>query len=60
MPVLQMGKIGLIVWLSFIDDMLFVCSEDVMESVKERFIEIMDCNDIGEMKEYIGTKVSID
>ena len=53
-------KFGLIVWLSFIDDMLIVCSEDAMESIKKKFMETMDCDEIGEMKEYIGTKVSID
>ena len=40
--------------------MLIVCSEDAMESIKKRFMEIVNCDDIGEMKEYIGTKVSID
>ena len=40
--------------------MLIVCLEDAVESIKKKFMEIMDCNDIGEMKEYIGTKVSID
>ena len=36
MFILQMGqKIGLIVWLSFIDDMLIVCAEDTMDSVKK-------------------------
>ena len=51
---------GLIVWLSFIDDMLIVCSDDAMESVKKKFTETVDSNDIGEMKEYIRTKVCID
>ena len=53
-------KFGLIVWLSFIDDMLIVCAEDAMESVKKKFTNAVDCNDIGEMKEYIGTKINID
>ena len=47
---------GLIVWLSFIDDMLIVCMEDAMETIKKKFTETVDCDDIGEMKEYIGTK----
>ena len=33
-------KFGLIVWLSFIDDMLIVCSEDTMESIKKEFMEM--------------------
>ena len=40
--------------------MLIVCLEDAMESIKKKFTVIVDCDDIGEMKEYIGTKVSID
>ena len=53
-------KFGLIVWLSLIDDMLIVCAEDTMECVKKKFTETVDCNYIGEMKEYIGTKINID
>ena len=53
-------KFGLSVWLSFIDDMLIVCAGDGMESIKKKFTETVDCNDIGEMKEYIGNKNNID
>ena len=53
-------KFGLIVWLCFIYDMLIVCTQDAMESVKKTFTETVNCNDIGEMKEYIGTKINID
>ena len=52
-------KFGLIVQLSFINDMLIVCSEDTMVSIKKKFTETMDCDDSGEMKKYIGIKVSI-
>ena len=51
---------GLIVWLSFIDDMLIVCAQDTMDRIKKKFTETVDCNDIGEMNEYIGTKIHID
>ena len=51
---------GLIVWLSFIDDMLIVCAEDTMDSIKKKFTETVDCDDIGEMNEYIGTNINID
>ena len=50
----------LIVWLSFIDNMLIICKEDAMEGVKKKFTEIVDCEDIGEMHEYIGTKIDDD
>ena len=52
--------LGLIVWLSFIDDMLIVCTDYAMESVKKKFTKTADCDDIGEMKEYIGTSINID
>ena len=52
-------RYGLIVWLSFIDDMLIVRKEDAMECIKKMFTETVDCNDIGEMQEYISTKISI-
>ena len=45
MLVLQMGKkFGLIVWLSFIDDMLIVCSADAMESIKNS-VMVQSLND---------------
>ena len=55
-------KYGLIVWLSFIDYMLIVCMEDAMESIKKKFTETVEFDDIGKMQEYIGTptKLSID
>ena len=53
-------KLGLIVWLTFIDDMLIVCKEAGMNAVKQQFTETLDCDDIGPMKEYIGTKVDVD
>ena len=52
--------IGLIVWLSFIDDMLIVCKEEGMDIVKKRFTKTVECDDIGPMKEYIGTKINVD
>ena len=53
-------KCGLIVWLSSIDDMLIVCVEDAMESIKTNYMKIEDCDDIGEIKESIGTNIIID
>ena len=40
--------------------MMIVCAEDAMDSVEKKFMETVNCNDIGEMKEYIDTKISID
>ena len=50
---------GLIGWLSFIDNMLIICHEQAMQNIKKQFTDTdtVDCDDIGEMKEYIGTKI---
>ena len=46
-------EIGLIVWLSFIDNMLVLCDKAGMAQTKEKFMKVVDCNDIGPMQEYI-------
>ena len=51
---------GLIMWISFIDNMLVVCNEKYMADVKQKFTNTMDCDDMGAMVEYIGTKIDID
>ena len=53
-------QIGLIVWLSFIDDMLIVCDKVGMTQTKEKFTKAVECDDIGSMQEYIGTKIDVD
>ena len=52
--------IELIVWLSFIDNMLIICKEEGMAMVKKHFTDMVDCDDIGPMKEYIGMKINVD
>ena len=51
--------IGMIVWLSFLNDMLIVCKEEWMSMVKEQFTETVNCDNIGPMKECIGTKIDV-
>ena len=51
---------GLIMWISFIDDMLVVCNKKYMANVKQKFTNTVDCDDMGVMGEYIGTKIDID
>jgi hypothetical protein len=48
---------GLVVWISWVDDFL-ICGpkEGVMES-KAQMMDVFECDDIGEMKEYVGCKV---
>ena len=54
------STMGLIMWISFIDDMLVVCNEKYMDDVKQKFTNTVDCDDMGAMVEYIGTKIDID
>ena len=51
--------IGLIAWLSFIDNMLIICKEEEMSKVEKQFTRTVNCDDIGPMKEYIGTKIDV-
>ena len=54
------NTMGLIMWISFIDDMLVVCNKKYMDDVKQKFTNTVDCDDMGAMIEYIGTKIDID
>ena len=54
------SQIGLIVWLSFIENMLVICNKSRMDQIKEMFTKVVDCDDIGPMHEYIGTKIDVD
>ena len=54
------STMGLIMWISFIDDMLVVCNEKYMDDVKQKFTNTVYCEDMGAMVEYIGTKIDID
>ena len=51
--------IGLIVWLSFFNDVLIICKEVGMSKVKEQFTGTVNCDNIGLMKEYIGVKIDV-
>ena len=52
--------IGLIVWLSFIDNTLVICNKSGMEQIKAMFTKVVDCDDIGPMQEYIGARIDVD
>ena len=54
------STMGLIMWVSFIDDMLVVCNKKYMDDVKQNFTNTVDCDNMGAMVEYIGTKIDID
>ena len=40
--------------------MLIVCKEMGMAWVKEQFMSMVDCEDLGPMKECIGTQIDVD
>ena len=47
-------KNGLLMWISWIDDMLCIgCHEDAERS-KNEFMKLFPCDDVGEFKEYVG------
>jgi hypothetical protein len=48
---------GLIIWLSWIDDCLVAGNEEGMLASKEQMKARFDCDDIGELTEYVGCKV---
>ena len=51
---------GLIIWTSWVDD-CFVCGKkEGVDKAKKLFKGQFDCDEVGELKEYIGCKVDID
>ena len=51
---------GLVIWLSWVDDFLVCGSEAGVLHSEEAMKEHFDCDDCGELTEYIGCKVDID
>ena len=48
---------GLIIWLSWIDDCMIWGNKQIIYKEKEQFMERFDCDDVGELKEYVGCKI---
>ena len=48
---------GLILWISWVDDCLVTGPENVVKREKEKMKQLFDCDDIGELKEYVGCKI---
>jgi len=48
---------GLIVWLSWIDDCLVLGEEQGVLAAKEQMKQRFDCDDLGELDEYLGCKI---
>ncbi|KAL7579260.1 hypothetical protein ACA910_011419 [Epithemia clementina (nom. ined.)] len=52
-------EFGLIVWISFIDDMILFGTPEGVRYYKELFLQQVDCDDVGPLKEYLGAKIDI-
>ena len=50
----------LTVWITWVDDCLIAGEEEVVEKSKNDMMKLFDCDDIGELKEYVGCKVEHD
>ena len=50
----------LIVWLSWVDNCVVGGSGDHANPEKRKMMRLFDCNDSGEVREYIGTKVEVE
>ena len=51
---------GLILWTSWVDDLLSVGEASLVSREKERMKTEFDCDDQGLMEEYVGCKIDID
>ena len=51
------GEQGLIVWISWVDDCLIAGPASMVIEEKEKMKLRFDCDDIGELKEYVGCKI---
>ena len=47
----------LTVWITWVDDCLIAGDEEAVEQSKNDMMKLFDCDDIGELKEYVGCKV---
>ena len=50
-------KYGLVLWLSWIDDCFFTGPEKACQEAKTQMMQRFDCDEIGNMDEYIGCKL---
>jgi hypothetical protein len=49
---------GLVVWLSWIDDCLVAGDKREVEAAKEKMKSQFECDDLGELNEYVGCKIA--
>jgi hypothetical protein len=51
---------GLVIWISWVDDCLTVGKDEGVYNAKASMMNLFDCDDVGELKEYVGCKVDYD
>ena len=51
---------GLIVWLSWIDDCLFIGNKQEVKYAKNAMLKQFECDDVGFPEEYVGCKLNFD
>jgi hypothetical protein len=51
---------GLVVWLSWIDDFLAAVDKRSGEAANEHMKSRFECDDLGELNEYVGCKIDRD
>ena len=51
---------GLVIWVSWIDDYLVVGSDKAVAKVKRAMMGRFECEDVGDIVEYVGCKIDID
>jgi Reverse transcriptase (RNA-dependent DNA polymerase) len=51
---------GLVLWISWVDDMLVCGSKAGVTKAKQQFMTHFDVDDVGELKEFVGCKIDFD
>ena len=52
--------VGLVVWLSWVDDCMVWGPKEIVSKENEEFLKRFDCDDVGDVKEYVGCKLERD
>jgi hypothetical protein len=52
--------LGIIIWLSWVDDCLICGNKEGVEKAKKQMMDRFDCDEVGELKEYVGCKIDRD
>jgi hypothetical protein len=51
---------GLCMCLTWVDDKLFIAHKDIIQREKDALKSYFKCDDVGELKDYVGCKIEID